>query len=255
VGREGALWLAIAALVLNGAPASAAPSVFANWAAIFVAGDDQAHSGGHSEVFDNARRDLAVAFVRAGFSPAHMAQFSVHPQDYPTQKVLPAEPSVIAETLKQLAAGASGGCLVYITSHGGPDGVIVLGPNVFTSAGVASLVDDACGQRPTVVVVSACFSGAFIPPLSSPDRAVLTAARPDRTSFGCGESDRYTFFDTCVLAELARAHDFAALGEAVQACVAKRETDLGASPPSEPQVWVGPQLAPDLPLMAFASPP
>jgi hypothetical protein len=239
--------------MIAGPPARA--GAFSNWAAIFVAGDDHAHSGARSEVFDNARRDLALAFAKAGFSPAYMAQFSVHPEDYPSQNVLPAIPAVMAEALARLAAQAKGGCLVYITSHGGPDGVIVLGPNVFTSAGVAAMIDDACGQRPTVVVVSACFSGAFIPPLSGPNRLVLTAARPDRTSFGCGESDRYTYFDTCVLDALPTAHDFPALGRAAQACVARHEQETGASPPSEPQMWIGPALAPDLPLLSFASSP
>lgn len=252
--RLNALPLALAAaLFIAGPPAQA--GAFSNWAAIFVAGDDHAHSGARSEVFDNARRDLALAFARAGFSPAYMAQFSVHPQDYPTQRVLPAIPTVMADTLTRLAAQANGGCLVYITSHGGPDGLIVLGSDVFTSAGVAGMIDDACGQRPTVVVASACFSGAFIPPLSAPNRLILTAARPDRTSFGCGESDRYTYFDACVLGELPTAHDFPALGRSVQACVASREQDTGVSPPSEPQMWIGPAVAPDLPLLSFASSP
>jgi hypothetical protein len=255
VGRLGAFLLAIVAMFGFGARPALADGPFADWAAIFVAGDDHAHSGAHSEVFDNARRDLAIAFAKAGFSPAHMAQFSVHPEDYPSQSVLPAVPAVMDDTLSRLAAGAKGGCLVYITSHGGPDGVIVLGPNIFTSAGVASMIDDACGERPAVVVISACYSGAFIPPLSAPDRLILTAARPDRTSFGCGESDRYTFFDTCMLSELPGAHDFLALGRAVQACVARREQDMGLSPPSEPQMWVGPAAAPDMPLLSFASSP
>jgi hypothetical protein len=255
VGRLGACLLSIiAALALTSSPA-AAGGAFSNWAAIFVAGDDHAHSGARSEVFDNARRDLAIAFAKAGFSPAYMAQFSVHPEDYPTQNVLPAVPVLMADKLGKLAAQAKGGCLIYITSHGGPDGVIVLGPNIFTSAGVAGMIDDACGERPTVVVVSACYSGAFIPPLSAPNRLILTAARPDRTSFGCGESDRYTFFDTCMLSQLPSAHDFLGLGRAVQACVAKREQDMGVSPPSEPQMWVGPSAAPDMPLLSFASSP
>ena len=70
---------------------------------------------------------------------------------------------MIADDAYRLAAQATGGCLVYITSHGGPDGLIVLGDDIFTAAGVASMIDDACGQRPTVVVVSACFSGRLHP--------------------------------------------------------------------------------------------
>jgi len=117
------------------------------------------------------------------------------------------------------------------------------------------LVDDACGERRAVIVVAACFSGVFVPPLSGRNRMVLTAARPDRASFGCGEEDRYTFFDTCMLQQLPLAKNFAVLGPAVQACVAKREQDLGAEPPSEPQLWIGPAIGPDLPLLAFSASP
>ena len=254
MGRLLGLIVAVAVLALGGGPARAA-SPFGNWAAIFVAADNHAHSGAPSEVFDNARRDLATAFVRAGFSPGNVEQFSTHPSDYPGQKLMLSMPDVIGGELDRLATQARGGCLVYLTSHGAPDGIIVLTSSYFTSAGLAQVVDEACGDRPTVIVVSACFSGAFIAPLSRPNRMVMTAARPDRTSFGCGESDKYTFFDTCMLQQLPQAHDFPALGRAVQACVAKRESDMGLSPPSEPQVWIGPALAPDLPLLAFAAPP
>ena len=239
-------------VLLSAAPAAHAASPFADWAVIIVAGDDHAHSGAHSEVFDNARRDLASAFAKVGFSPANIAQYSVHPDDYPTQRVLGANPPAIADGLDRLAGEAKGGCLVYVTSHGGADNLIVLGDGILTAAGLSGMVDAACHDRPSVVIISACFSGTFIPPLSSPDRMVMTAARPDRTSFGCGEADRYTYFDACMLQELPLSHDFPALGRAVQACVAKRETDLGVGPPSEPQVWIGPALAPDLPLLTFS---
>jgi hypothetical protein len=106
-----------------------------------------------------------------------------------------------------------------------------------------------------VVVISACFSGVFVPALAGRNRMVLTAARPDRASFGCGEQDEYTFFDACVLGALPQAHDFAALGTAAQACVAKREAETGAMPPSEPQMEVGVALRPTLPLYAFARSP
>ncbi len=158
-------------------------------------------------------------------------------------------------TLTRLAAQARSGCLVYVTSHGGAEGLVVLGDTFFTNAGLAGMIDDACGPRPTVVIVSACFSGTFIPALSSPNWMVLTAARFDRSSFGCGESEQYTYFDACLIQELPKAHDFPALGRAAQACVAKREADMGADPPSEPQLWIGPALAPDLPLLAFSSSP
>jgi hypothetical protein len=244
----------LAALLLFADQPARAGSPFAGWAAIIVAGDDHAHSGAHSEVFDNARRDLVTAFVKAGFAPEHISQFSVQPDHERPQAVLLSDPQTIASELDRLAGDAKSGCLVYFTSHGSPDG-LVLGGGGLTPSAMASMVDDACGDRPAVVVVAACFSGVFIPPLAGPNRMVLTAARPDRASFGCGETDRYTYFDTCMLEQLPLAHDFPALGRAVQTCVAKRERVLGAAPPSEPQLWIGPELAPDLPLLAFSASP
>ena len=67
-----------ARLAGQGRAGPGAAGAFANWAAIVVAGDWHAHSGAPSEVFDNARRDLAKALVAAGFSPDHVRQFSVH---------------------------------------------------------------------------------------------------------------------------------------------------------------------------------
>jgi hypothetical protein len=238
-------WLALAA------PALAQTGPLANWAAVIVAGDWRAHDGGPSEVFDNARRDLSRSLIDAGFSPDHVRQFSVH--EARAGAPLKTDPDLIAGQLGALIRQAPGGCLIYFTSHGTPDG-IVLGDNVWPPGVMAAMVNDTCGARPTVVVVSACFSGVFAPALAGPDRMVLTAARPDRTSFGCGADDRYTVFDACVLEELRRAHDFAALGVAVQGCAARREREEAVSLPSEPQLDVGVALRPTLPLYAFAKP-
>src|SRR3546814_8238085 len=45
-----------------------------------------------------------------------------------------------------------------------------------------------------VVVVNACYSGGFVPPLRGPGTLVLTAARSDRSSFGCGSDSDITYF-------------------------------------------------------------
>jgi hypothetical protein len=119
---------------------------------------------------------------------------------------------------------------------------------------MAELVDTACPNRPTVVVISACFSGVFIPAMARSDRMILTAARPDRSSFGCGEGDKYPYFDDCFLSSSSTSRNFPALAEAVQACVRAREIATGARPPSEPQLWIGPAIKPMLPLYSFPQP-
>jgi hypothetical protein len=92
----------------------------------------------------------------------------------------------------------------------------------------------------------------FVSPLARPNRMVLTAARPDRSSFGCGDNDRYPYFDACMLQTLPSAGDLSALGREVQACVAAMEKSTGMTPPSEPQFFVGAQLKPLLPFYPLA---
>lgn len=247
--REAAAVIGLLALLL--APFSVAwAGPFSNWTAVVVAGDYHAHSGGPTEAFDNARRDVSKALVELGFDKASIQQFSVRPKRYPADAPGTADARTLYESLRAGAQTAKAGCLFYISSHGGPDGAI-LGEELLRPYLLAAILDDACPNRPSVVVISACFSGVFIPPLQKSDRLILTAARADRASFGCGESDKYPYFDACFLTSAPDAHDFAALGARVQACVARREKETGAEPASEPQVWIGPALRPLLPLYAF----
>lgn len=234
------------------APAAAQDSAFADWSAVVVAGDWHAHGGGPTEAFDNARRDVARALAGAGFAKLNVRQFSVRPERYQDLRPLKSEPRAIYDALVELTARNPGGCLIYFSSHGAPQGVLV-DQNILAPAILGEIIDRTCAARPTVVVVSACFSGVFIPDLAKPNRMILTAARPDRTSFGCGETDKYPYFDDCFLRTMPAARDFQGLAKGVVACVAARETLEGVKPPSEPQVWIGPALRPMLPLYGFAA--
>ncbi|HEX3755908.1 MAG TPA: C13 family peptidase [Rhizomicrobium sp.] len=226
--------------ILLGLAQAAAAADFSHWAVLIVAGDDHAHSGAHSMVFDNARRDLAKAFAGIGFNPANMVQFSVDQPD-----AQHSNPSAIADALWDLTNRAPAGCLIYFTSHGSPDGIVVDDTQI-SPPKMAAIIGNACGSKPSVIVMSACFSGIFVPALAAPNRLVFSAARPDRTSFGCGESDHYTFFDTCFLQSLPGSSDFPDLAHTVQACVAQREKEERVDYPSEPQLFVGPEVAASL---------
>src|SRR5690606_21920386 len=109
---------------------------------------------------------------------------------------------------------ARSGCLLYFTSHGVPEGVVI-DEQILPPGVLGRMLDLACPGRPTIVIVSACYSGVFVRPLARPNRMILTAARPDRTSFGCGEDSVYPFFDDCILKSSPAARDFAALAGAV----------------------------------------
>ena len=52
----------------------------------------------------------------------------------------------------------------------------------------------ASGIKWRVIVISACHSGAFIESLKDPYTMVITAAAPDRTSFGCSDDRDLTYF-------------------------------------------------------------
>ena len=236
-------------LLLFGSAADA-QSPFANWAAVVVAGDWHAHSGGPSEAFDNARRDVSHELERIGFSRGNLRQFSVRPERYKDPSPVKTEPKAIFEALVELTAKAPDGCLIYFSSHGAPNGVVV-DQTILPPGVLGAMLDRTCGARPTVVIISACFSGVFVPDLSAGNRMVFTAARRDRTSFGCGEANKYPYFDDCFLQVSPHAKDFAALAGQVQTCVAAREIKEGMTPPSEPQLYIGPQLRPMLPLYAF----
>ncbi|HEY0104610.1 MAG TPA: C13 family peptidase, partial [Rhizomicrobium sp.] len=168
---------AIVFLAATFAASGAGAAGFSDWAAIVVAGDWHSHSGAPSEVFDNARRDIAADLTRLGFAPGNIVQFSVRNDTHPGTEH--SDKQDIANQLWDLSNRTSAGCFVYFTSHGSPDG-IVLDQGTFAPDPMATMIDNACGSRPTVVFIAACFSGVFIGPLSAPNRFVMTAARPDR---------------------------------------------------------------------------
>jgi Peptidase C13 family len=231
--RSGLAALGLALVLCTGAQAGD----FSDWGAIVVAGDYHAHDGSEAEVFDNARRDVSARLQAMGFKKENVLQFSVRPERY-VPLPLHSDTQTIANALWDLSNRTSAGCLVYMTSHGSPGG-IEIGDTMFAPKAVANMVSNACGERPTVVIVSSCFSGVFVPALAAPNRLILTAARPDRASFGCGQALQYTFFDECVLKSFPASHDFPGLAALTQGCVAAREKKENMAPASEPQLSVG----------------
>ncbi len=227
-----------------------AQSRFANWAGVIVAGDDHAaHTSRLTEALDNARHDVTAALIARSFTSSNLAQFSVRPAHFQDALTLKSDAEAIGRTLKTLAAHAREGCMIYFSSHGGPAGIVVA-DRLMSPSVLADTVDQACGTRPTVIIISACFSGIFVPDLAKPNRLILTAARADRASFGCGESDGYPYFDACILSSMPAVGDFVALGPRVQDCIARREAREHLTPNSEPQVSLGADL--NASMLAFA---
>lgn len=250
-----ALALLIAAPALaQTQPAQPPKSPFNDWAAVVVAGDWRAHDGGPTEAFDNARRDVSAALVGMGFRPENMVQLSTRPERYPDTRPGRLGGKALIDGLKGASGRTGGGCLIYYTSHGNPDGVVMdVKGDIYMIAPkhMEMLLGETCPGKPAIVFISACFSGVFVPWLEGPDRMVMTAARNDRSSFGCSTDDKYPFFDDCFLQAVSKTRTFPGLPPVIQACVAAREGAMGLGPPSEPQASIGASLRLKLSLMPF----
>jgi hypothetical protein len=135
---------------------------------------------------------------------------------------------------------------LLITSHGAADVVAVefepFPLRDLTARDVRAALDRA-GLTWRVVVVSACFSGSFIDDLADDNTLVLTAAREDRTSFGCANGRDFTefgrrFFDRALWRDVSFVAAFAEAKERIAAF--ERAEGIVAS---EPQIFEGAAIA------------
>lgn len=236
--------------VAGGVAHAQAPSRFDGWASAIVAADWRTSHGEPIQAFDNARRDLVSEFLAAGFARADMYDATLRPDVTP---VTTGEEAI--EGMTNVTTRATRGCLLYFTSHGGPQGMVFGPDRMVTPTSMVAFVRGLCQDRPTVVVISACYSGIFVDSLAAPNRMIMTAARRDRSSFGCSEDATYPYFDACVIQSLPNAGDFIALANATRSCVKNREEAEGLSPASEPQVSIGANMQLLLPTLRFTHPP
>lgn len=222
------------AVALSALPLLAPVSIAAtpkSWRVVLVAGDDSA------PVFDNAVDRLSellgekpgIELRRLTSDPALQGN---------GRKVATAK--AIETALKDTRAQ---GCLVFMTSHGSEDGLLLRqdydNQKILSPGRLDRILDKHCGERPTVVVVSACHSGVFIGRASKGDnRILLTAARDDKVSFGCGAEFEYTYFDECLLKSWTKGGTWKQLFQRTETCVRLKESELSEAS-SMPQAFFG----------------
>ena len=136
--------------------------------------------------------------------------------------------------------------ILYTTSHGAPLGIIYNdGDQGFGAISPVRLADmlETLGIKRRLVMISACYSGVFVPPLASDDGVVITAASSDRTSFGCKADSDWTFFgDALINNALRKSQPLAAADREATGLIAAWET-RGNLVPSGPQIEIGAQAA------------
>jgi hypothetical protein len=105
---------------------------------------------------------------------------------------------------------------------------------------------DASGIKNRVIVVSACHSGGFVDALKDENSLIMAAARKDRSSFGCGNEEKFTYFgDAYFVQSLNKmtkigAHSFSQAFDNAKKIISKKEQALQKdSPASEPQMYQG----------------
>jgi hypothetical protein len=145
---------------------------------------------------------------------------------------------------------------IALSSHGGANGLLEvsnvnLEPSGLGGARLAEWLEDA-GITQRIVVVSACHSGAFLKPLATNRTVVLTAARHDRTSFGCADDRELTYFGEAFYRDaLPRAPSLRAAFERANELIREREAEIRARR-SMPQSYFGPILEARLPALMVA---
>ena len=214
-------------------PAPAAAEV-GHWQAVLIAGDVA------QPVFDNAVHAIASWLAEHGVAEADIHRLSASASSH-DPKVEPATLRNVLDRIASLQGQPGDGCFVFITSHGGEGLGIYLSPadEMLKPTALARALAHGCGSAPTVVVVSGCYSGAFArAPMAAPNRIVLTAARADRSSFGCAADRTYTDYDACLLGSLAHAVTWQAVDDETRGCVRRREKQLHEYP-SLPQSSFG----------------
>jgi hypothetical protein len=132
--------------------------------------------------------------------------------------------------------------ILYTTSHGAPFGIYYNdGDQGYGAVSPTRLWNQlsTLGIRNRLILISACYSGVFVPMLSSDTTAIVTAAAADRPSFGCQADNDWTFFgDALVNIALRKPQPLAAAAQEAQTLIAGWEKQVELDP-STPQVAVG----------------
>ncbi len=169
-------------------------------------------------------------------------------------------PANFAAVLGRLgeAMGKEDVLVLYTTSHGAPFGIVYDdGDQGFGAISPtrlrAMLAEAGIGNR--LVMISACYSGVFVPGLASPTSVVVTASSADRSSFGCQSDNDWTFFgDALINQAMRRPLPIATAAAAARQSIATWERK-GKLEASRPQISIGRATAPWLAALEAHLPP
>lgn len=204
------------------------------WKSIFISGDHSIPN------FDNGRKTLSQMFASLGASEENQFHLTSTPSEVNESTTLATAQNIVNAFSALNINTETQGCLLFMTSHGiKGQGFYLSQAGVLTPKNLEALVDAACGKAPTVLLISACYSGQFITKnLATDNRIIMTAAIHDRPSFGCSTDTVYTFWDECMIDNIDASETWKELYSNVKVCISEKESQLGARP-SLPQAFFG----------------
>jgi Peptidase C13 family len=129
--------------------------------------------------------------------------------------------------------GESDILFLILTSHGSRDGLAVTAGRLAETLKPSNLAGilGQTGVRNKVVIISACYSGVFIPRLADADTLVITAADANHASFGCEDKAKWTYFGDAFFNDaLRRANNLKDAFLIAHSLVLRRELREGFEP-------------------------
>lgn len=165
--------------------------------------------------------------------------------------------TLVLARIAELMDPAEDVLVLYSTSHGAQVGLAYhdgdSGFGILAPSRLGGLLGEL-GIRRRIVLLSACYSGVFVPFLRSPDTAIVTAASAERTSFGCQADNHWTFFgDALVNNALRKPQPLAAAVTEASQAIAGWEASSGLQA-SQPQVAIGEAVSQWLPALEARGP-
>jgi hypothetical protein len=154
-------------------------------------------------------------------------------------------PATLARTVARIAELMEEGedvLVLYSTSHGTPTGITYRNgdqeTDSITPKQMRALLDRH-GIQNRLLILSACYSGIFVPGLQSANSVILTAASRDRTSFGCLADNDWTFFgDAMINRAFRKPQSLGAAYAEATGLVSEWESKFQVAP-SQPQIFLG----------------
>lgn len=209
-----------------------------NLYAIAFAGD------GSEDVFRNEAEYVDTLMAKRFGSPGHTLVLENNPATLAARPLASwSNLEAALDGLAKVMDPSQDVLLLYVATHGGNDHSLLvdMDPIPLDQLDPDGLAD-ILAKRPfrwKVVVVNACYSGGYVPKIRSAGTLVLTSARSDRTSFGCGAESDITYFGRAWLADgLNATPDFIeAFGKAKAEIGSWEKRDN--LEPSEPQIDIG----------------